>query len=84
MRERLFSKAKPKMLYGKLVNGAIFVNLVRSYIEALNNGKAPVILSAWSRVVQAQFDQALADAIDVCKRETRSTSQRREDMRHHG
>ncbi|KAJ0412475.1 hypothetical protein ATCC90586_005495 [Pythium insidiosum] len=69
LRRRLFDKAKPKMLYGKVLNGAMLMNLVNSYIEALNSGKAPVISSAWSRVVQAQCEDALHDAITLYKTE---------------
>ncbi|GLE05703.1 hypothetical protein PINS_up014749 [Pythium insidiosum] len=69
LRRRLFDKAKPKMLYGKMLNGAMLMNLVHSYIEALNSGKAPVISSAWSRVVQAQCEDALHDAVTLYKTE---------------
>ncbi|KAF1325099.1 Guanylate-binding protein, partial [Globisporangium splendens] len=72
LRKRLFDKAKPKMLYGKILNGAMYTNLVQSYVEALNSGKAPVISSAWSRVVQAQCDDALADSIELYKKEIAS------------
>lgn len=72
LRKRLFDKAKPKMLFGKALNGAMYTNLVSSYVEALNSGKAPVISSAWSRVVQAQCDDALADAIELYKKELSS------------
>ncbi|OWZ23223.1 Guanylate-binding protein [Phytophthora megakarya] len=69
LRKRLFGKAKPKSMFGKPLNGAMFVNLASSYVEALNSGKAPVISSAWSRVVQAQCHDALEDAIDRYKAE---------------
>ncbi|GAB9468731.1 Guanylate-binding protein [Globisporangium polare] len=72
LRKRLFDKAKPKMLFGKTLNGAMYTNLVKSYVEALNSGKAPVISSAWSRVVQAQCDDALADSIELYKKEIAS------------
>ncbi|KAH7459319.1 Guanylate-binding protein 4 [Phytophthora ramorum] len=69
LRKRLFGKAKPKTMFGKPLNGAMFVNLAASYVEALNSGKAPVISSAWSRVVQAQCHDALEDAVDRYKAE---------------
>ncbi|RLN44969.1 hypothetical protein BBJ28_00005710 [Nothophytophthora sp. Chile5] len=69
LRKRLFGKAKPKMMFGKPLNGAMFVNLASSYVEALNSGKAPVISSAWSRVVQAQCHDALEDAVQRYKAE---------------
>ncbi|CAI5703773.1 unnamed protein product [Peronospora effusa] len=67
--KRLFGKAKPKTMFGKALNGAMFVNLAGSYVEALNSGKAPVISSAWSRVVQAQCHDALEDAVKCYKAE---------------
>lgn len=72
LRKRLYDKAKPKMLFGKTLNGAMYTNLVKSYVEALNSGKAPVISSAWSRVVQAQCDDALSDSIELYKKEIAS------------
>ncbi|KAE9034188.1 hypothetical protein PR003_g8536 [Phytophthora rubi] len=69
LRKRLFGKAKPKTMFGKPLNGAMFVNLAGSYVEALNSGKAPVISSAWSRVVQAQCHDALEDAVERYKAE---------------
>jgi hypothetical protein len=69
LRKRLFGKAKPKTMFGKPLNGAMFVNLAGSYVEALNSGKAPVISSAWSRVVQAQCHDALEDAVERYKTE---------------
>ncbi|GMF10212.1 unnamed protein product [Phytophthora lilii] len=67
LQKRLFGKAKPKTMFGKPLNGAMFVNLAGSYVEALNSGKAPVISSAWSRVVQAQCHDALEDAVERYK-----------------
>ncbi|CAI5727901.1 unnamed protein product [Hyaloperonospora brassicae] len=67
--KRLFGKAKPKTMFGKPLNGAMLVNLAGSYVEALNSGKAPVISSAWSRVMQAQCQNALEDAVECYKAE---------------
>ncbi|EQC38513.1 hypothetical protein SDRG_04220 [Saprolegnia diclina VS20] len=69
MKKRLFEKASPKSLFGKALNGAMFTNLAKSYIEALNSGKAPVISSAWSRVVQAQCEDAVDDAVEQYKKQ---------------
>ncbi|RLO08855.1 hypothetical protein DYB28_012006 [Aphanomyces astaci] len=68
MKTRLFDKAAPKSLYGKALNGAMFTNLAKSYVEALNSGKAPVISSAWTRVVQAQCEDAVDDAVAAFKK----------------
>ncbi|KAG6963449.1 hypothetical protein JG688_00008138 [Phytophthora aleatoria] len=76
LHKRLFGKAKPKSMFGKPLNGAMFVNLAGSYVEALNSGKAPVISSAWSRVVQAQCHDALEDAVERYKAELRTRVRR--------
>ena len=39
MKKRLFEKAQPKTMFGKALNGAMFANLAKSYVEALNSGK---------------------------------------------
>ena len=46
--------ARPKILYGKALNGSLFASLVEAYVTALNAGGAPVISNAWERVVDAQ------------------------------
>ncbi|OQR92603.1 guanylate-binding protein [Thraustotheca clavata] len=69
MKKRLFEKAQPKALFGKALNGAMFTNLAKSYVEALNSGKAPVISSAWSRVVQAQCEDAVDEAVEMYKKQ---------------
>ncbi|CEG40002.1 guanylatebinding protein [Plasmopara halstedii] len=72
LHKRLFSKIQPKTMFGKPINGAMFVNLAGSYVEALNSGKTPVISSAWSRVVQAQCHDALEEAVERYKAELRA------------
>ncbi|ETW07492.1 hypothetical protein, variant [Aphanomyces invadans] len=69
MKKRLLEKATPKSLFGKALNGAMFTNLAKSYVEALNSGKAPVISSAWTRVVQAQCEDAVDEAVATFKKE---------------
>jgi hypothetical protein len=61
MKKKLIKNMQPKMLYGKLVNGAMFANLATTYVEAFNTGKAPVISSAWGRVMQTQCEEALEE-----------------------
>ncbi|KAF1785251.1 GB1/RHD3-type guanine nucleotide-binding (G) domain [Phytophthora cactorum] len=80
LHKRLFGKAKPKSMFGKPLNGAMFVNLAGSYVEALNSGKAPVISSAWSRVVQAQCHDALEDAVERYKAELRNGDKQDDEL----
>jgi hypothetical protein len=68
MKKKLLKNIQPKMLYGNVLNGAMLANLAQTYTEAFNTGKAPVISSAWGRVVQTQCEDALEDAVGGYKR----------------
>jgi hypothetical protein len=67
MKKKLLKNIQPKMLYGNVLNGAMLANLAQTYTEAFNTGKAPVISSAWGRVVQTQCEDALEDALSGYK-----------------
>jgi hypothetical protein len=60
LRKRLAALAphRCKALYGKALTGALLGRLAEAYAEALNAGGAPVIASAWERVVAAQCNEA--------------------------
>ncbi|RMX66251.1 hypothetical protein KXD40_008962 [Peronospora effusa] len=63
-------------MFGKALNGAIFVNLAGSYVEELNSGKTTVISSAWGRVMQAQCHDALEIAVKCYKAELQAKVRR--------
>ncbi|RHY25977.1 hypothetical protein DYB32_007968 [Aphanomyces invadans] len=64
LKQRVFSDLQPKKLMAKPLNGAMLVTLAQNYVDAFNSGAAPVISSAWDRVVQAQSEELL----DAAKR----------------
>ncbi|RHY20056.1 hypothetical protein DYB25_003776 [Aphanomyces astaci] len=64
LKTRVFTELQPKTLMSKPLNGAMLVTLAQNYVDAFNSGAAPVISSAWDRVVQAQSEQLL----DAAKR----------------
>lgn len=43
-----------KTIKGKPITAGIYLNLVREYIEAINTGKVPEILTSLERVLQSQ------------------------------
>lgn len=67
LRKRILSSAKPKMLYGKPLNGAMFATLVQEYCDALNADKTPVIKNAWERVADSQCSSAADAAVEIYK-----------------
>ena len=44
------------LLYVQTLNGPMLVELVQSYVNALNSGGVPVISTAWERVVASQYE----------------------------
>lgn len=65
--ETVYNKAKPKRLYGEPVTGRMFVNLARSYTEAINAGGVPTIGTAWQNVVEIECERALKASIKLYK-----------------
>ena len=47
---------KPKLLQGSYLNGKMFVNLIKTYIKALNSENLPNIKSSWKIVVDNQVN----------------------------
>lgn len=56
---------RSKALYGKALNGSMFVSLAGAYVEALNSGATPTIASAWDRVVAQETEAALRKSLDT-------------------
>lgn len=53
--ERTFYDTLPlKTIKGKPITGGIYLNLVREYIEAMNTGKVPEILTSLERVLESE------------------------------
>lgn len=50
----LFSRVKPKQFKGKTLNGSMYVNLIRSYVQSINNGGVANIETAWSYVFKEE------------------------------
>ena len=50
LRMKSLKKVRPKQIKGRSINGPMLVQLAKSYIEALNEGKVPTIDLAWDNV----------------------------------
>jgi hypothetical protein len=62
LKNKIFTKARPKSMNGHSLNGSMLVELALSYVEALNNGEVPVIESAWTNVCQFEQQRAYKEA----------------------
>ena len=47
-RKKVISDIKPKSLEDKKLNGRMYLSMMTSYVEAINDGAVPNIESAWN------------------------------------
>ena len=64
LRRKVLQRVKPKRLNGKNLNGAMFWNLVKSYVESINKGAIPSIESSWSYICKNECIKAQDDSYD--------------------
>lgn len=56
--ERTFYDTLPtKIINGKPLTGEIYLNLIREYIDAMNSGKVPEVLTSLERVLECEARQ---------------------------
>lgn len=52
------------MLNGRALNGTLFVEICKAYIEAMNKGCLPNVENAWNYVCRSECEKALLYAIN--------------------
>lgn len=68
LRRKVLQRIKPKMINGKQLNGDMFWNLCKSYVESINQGTIPSIESSWTYICKNECLKALDDSMDVFNR----------------
>ena len=53
------------MINGKPLNGDMFWNLVKSYVDAINKGAIPSIENSWAYICRNECQKALDQAYDI-------------------
>lgn len=64
-RRFVLNRVKPKAMNGKILNGPMYAELVRSYITAINEGAVPNIENAWSYVCRNECMKAMMEGIET-------------------
>lgn len=62
--KKVFESVRPKSVNGGFMNGPMFLNLVKMYINALNSDSLPDINTSWKIVVDTQLKAAFNTAVD--------------------
>jgi len=65
LRRKVLQRVKPKKLNGKNLNGAMFWNLVKSYVESINKGAIPSIESSCSYICKNECMKAQDESYDT-------------------
>jgi hypothetical protein len=68
LRRKTLHRVRPKKLNGKNLNGAMFWNLMSSYVDAINKGAIPSIESSWSYICKNECLKAADDSYDIFMR----------------
>lgn len=58
LRKKIANKIKPKQLNKKLLNGDMYVNMIKSVIDAINKGAVPNIENTWSSMCKVECMKA--------------------------
>jgi hypothetical protein len=62
LQKYVFTALRPKMIRGQPLNGAMLYHMAMSYVDAINKGAVPTIMSAWENVASIQNHEALEEA----------------------
>jgi hypothetical protein len=65
LRKKVLNRVKPKKINGKNLNGTMFWNLTKSYVDAINKGAIPSIESSWAYICKNECLKAADDSFDI-------------------
>ncbi|OMO51426.1 hypothetical protein COLO4_37677 [Corchorus olitorius] len=65
LRKFVLERTRPKQVGGTTMTGTILAGLAKSFLDSLNNGAAPAILSSWQSVEELECRRAYDIAIEV-------------------
>lgn len=65
LRKMVLKNIRPKTLNGQVLNGAMFCSMIKSYMEAINQGAVPVIENAWGFMCKNECLKAMKKSIEL-------------------
>ena len=67
--KKIFDNIRPKSVNGGFMNGPVFLNLVKMYINSLNSDNLPDVNTSWKIVIDSQLKTAFDTSVDYYKNE---------------
>ena len=65
LRNKVLNCVKPKALNGRALNGEMLVELIESYVNAVNKGAVPNIENAWNYICKNECGKAFEEAQEI-------------------
>ena len=68
LRNKIYMKIKPKTFNGQFLSGQMLINLLKSIIEAINEGAIPVIENSWKYITNNECLKIIRDNVEYFKK----------------
>ena len=65
LRRQILNNIKPKAINNKNLNGNMYIELIQSYVGAINNGAVPNIENTWSLICKTECRRVMQSAIET-------------------
>lgn len=62
LRKKILTRVKVKTFKGKALNGEMYLNMIKSFINAINTGKVPNIDNTWNSLCKVESYKAFEEA----------------------
>ena len=63
----VLASIRPKIINGKSLTGAMLLNLLKSYLQAINTGGVPQILTSMERVINSEMKRVYYGLLEEYK-----------------
>ena len=68
LRNKIYMKIKPKTFNGHILSGQMLINLLKSIIEAINEGAIPVIENSWKYITNNECLKNIRENVEYFKK----------------
>ena len=68
LRNKIYMKIKPKTFNGQILSGQMLINLLKSIIEAINEGAIPVIENSWKYITNNECLKIIKENVEYFKK----------------
>ena len=68
LRNKIYMKIKPKTFNGKILSGQMLINLLKSIIEAINEGAIPVIENSWKYIINNECLKIIKENVEFFRK----------------